>query len=377
MEYETKQIKDVKDDDLLRKRQKYNSFVLPRKPSKIINVKCSKSTVELDKLEINYNYFQKVRAISLALPSSKLVQKFEDKEDIKRRRFTNLNNFIQLKGKNTGEIKEDDYDENKEVENNIIILNHDEEKKIIDNIKIDEEEILIKKSKLHIPVRSSDQLRKIYYSKLIHKKFWNPSSTKRKNHTIIIFDWDDTLLPTTFLTPGGEYNDQMVLSNSESEQFKLMEKAVYKVLTLALEKGDTYIITNAAPGWVEFTSNKYYPSIIRLLQKVKVMSARGGYEKLYPKDYRQWKIQTFLEMKKDFDSYIVTNIICMGDSMIEMEAGHLLSSKFSKAYIKTIKFRESPRLKVLYKQLLMIIDKFNEIYLTLKSLAISIDKKSR
>ena len=225
-------------------------------------------------------------------------------------------------------------------------------------------------------IKSSDTLRKIYYSRLINKKLWNPSRVKKKQNTLIIFDWDDTLLPTTFLTPNGYYNDKMVLNHSENEQFKLIEKSVYKVLTMALEKGETYIITNAAPGWVEYTANKYFPSILRVLKNIKVLSARGGYEKQYPKDYRQWKIQTFLEMKKEFESNLITNILCMGDSMNEMIAGHLLSSKFNKAYIKTIKFRESPKLKILYKQLLMIVEKFNEIYLTLKSLAISIDKKS-
>jgi len=256
-------------------------------------------------------------------------------------------------------------------QNQIQCINNNETHIPIEDIK---DNVIINK-KCYNLYKSGDAIRKLYYSKLIHKKLWNPSRTKKKHHSLIIFDWDDTLLPTTFLTPNGEYNDKLVLSQSEADQFKLIEKAVYKILTTALEKGETYIITNAAPGWVEYTGNKFYPSIIRVLQNIKVLSARGAYEKSYPKDYRQWKIQTFLEMKKEFDSNLITNIMCMGDSMIEMEAGHLLSSKFNKAYIKTIKFRESPRLKVLYKQLLMIIEKFNEIYLTLKSLAISIDKK--
>ena len=40
------------------------------------------------------------------------------------------------------------------------------------------------------------------------------------------------------------------------------------------------------------------------------------------------KIQAFLNMQKNFDSDIVTNIICLGDSFIEMEAGHTLAGQF-------------------------------------------------
>ena len=39
-------------------------------------------------------------------------------------------------------------------------------------------------------------------SKLTYEKIWLTPETKPKTHqTVIIFDWDDTLLPTTFLIP--------------------------------------------------------------------------------------------------------------------------------------------------------------------------------
>ncbi len=316
----------------------------------------------LDNLEFTMDKRQKTRSLSQGLPDLKsyfIIKRGKISEKFRKFSFQATLPFKPLGQTNYESIP--NYKEKSEEKENYTMPNQIAQNKI--------------KKREGFP-RSADTIRKMYYSKLIHKKFWNPSRTKKKQNTLIIFDWDDTLLPTTFLTPGGEYNDKMVLCHSESEQFKLIEKAVYKILTTALEKGETYIITNAAPGWVEYTSNKYYPTIVRVLQNIKILSARGGYEKLYPRDYRQWKIQTFLEMKKEFESNLITNILCMGDSMIEMEAGHLLSSKFSKAYIKTIKFRESPKLKVLYKQLCMIIEKFNDIYLTLKSLAISIDKKA-
>jgi hypothetical protein len=38
----------------------------------------------------------------------------------------------------------------------------------------------------------------------------------------------------------------------------------------------------------------------------------------------------------------ITNLIALGDNMFEIEAAHILGSKFSNAFIKTVKFRQSP-----------------------------------
>ena len=71
----------------------------------------------------------------------------------------------------------------------------------------------------------------------------------------------------------------------------------------------------------------------------------------------------------------VTNIICIGDSLLEIEAGRILASKFNKAFIKTIKFRETPKLDELLKQLKLVSQKFGSIYSSIKNLTIRIEKK--
>ncbi len=50
-------------------------------------------------------------------------------------------------------------------------------------------------------------------------------------------------------------------------------------LIKALDKGDVFIITNASPCWVEFSSEKYYPKIKEELNKVNIISTRGEFEK--------------------------------------------------------------------------------------------------
>lgn len=222
--------------------------------------------------------------------------------------------------------------------------------------------------------QKSQNIRNKYLIKLVNKNIWPILKTKTHNN-IIIFDWDDTLLCTSYLTPNGLFHNNTELTDNDKQIFDKLEYSVRKLLNCCIGKCETYIITNAANGWVEFSSNKYYPEIIEILSNVKIISARGEFEKYYPKDSRQWKIQAFLNLLKTFDYNLVTNLICVGDSFIEMEAGHILASKFKKAFIKTIKFKESPKPEELYKQLKLVIGQFDSIFSSNKNLTIRVEKK--
>ena len=225
--------------------------------------------------------------------------------------------------------------------------------------------------------RDAGAVRESYISKLISMNVWNPSMKPRIHNSLIIFDWDDTLLPTSFLTPNGTFSENIQLSPNDVEKMKEIEKNVYKILNESIEKGNVYIITNAGVNWVQFSSNLFYPSISELLKKIKIISARGEYEKSFPGNLRQWKIQAFLNLLNDVNEKLVTNIICVGDSLFEMEAGRILASKFKEAFIKTIKFREAPKLDELLKQLKLIAQQFGTIYSTIKNLTIRIEKKKK
>ena len=224
--------------------------------------------------------------------------------------------------------------------------------------------------------RNGDEIRSSYITKLICKKIWSPSSKNKTHNSLIIFDWDDTLLCTTYLNKNNLVDDNIILSEKDKEKISKLEKSVYNLLSISIEKGDVFIITNAGAGWVEFSSQKYYPSILELLTKIKIISAREEYEYLFPDDPRMWKIQSFLNMQKFFNSNLVTNIICLGDSFIEIEAGKILASKFNQAYIKTVKFREFPKPDELNKQLNLVYNQFDIIYKSIKNLTIRVEKKT-
>ena len=155
---------------------------------------------------------------------------------------------------------------------------------------------------------------------------------------------------------------------------KIIKKKCFGILTKALDRGDVFIITNAGPGWVEYSAEKYYPKIMSLLKKIYIISARGEYESKFPNDAKMWKVQAFLKLQKKFDD-IVTNIICLGDSIIEIDAGKILADKFSEAFIKTIKFRECPKPEELNKQLNLVLEQFQFIYTTIKNVTIRVEKR--
>lgn len=244
-------------------------------------------------------------------------------------------------------------------------------KTIFNNNGINENEFELKFYK------SEQKIRKLYYSKLLLQKVWIPLNDSRRHNSLIIFDWDDTILPTSFLTPRGIFDDKNELSPKDQARIHKLEETVKNLLSVAVKNGDIYIITNAGEGWVQFSANKYYPSVVEILNKIKVISARSLYESKYPNDSKKWKIEAFLNIKKNVNNDLITNIICLGDSVFEMEAGRILASKFIHAVIKTIKFRENPKPEELNKQLNLVYNQFNSIYTSSKNLTIRVEKKNK
>ena len=225
--------------------------------------------------------------------------------------------------------------------------------------------------------KSGNEIRNSYIQKLVSKALFLPNNKPKTHNSLIIFDWDDTLLPTSFLTQGPICNENMILNENEKKKIEKLEKSALKLLNMAISKGDVYIITNAGLGWVEYSSQKFYPKVFEILPKIKIISARGQWEKEYPGDSRKWKIQTFLSLQKEMNTKLVTNIICLGDSLFEMEAGRILANCFSEAFVKTIKFKEGPKPDELYKQLLLVTNQFISICSAVKNLTIRVEKKKK
>jgi hypothetical protein len=224
--------------------------------------------------------------------------------------------------------------------------------------------------------KNGDELRRSYIAKLIFKKVWQPNEEKKDHNSIFIFDWDDTLLCSSYLAPNGDYDEKKIIEEDDWIKIKKLESRVIKVLKLAINKGRTFIITNAASGWVEYSAKRYYPNLMKILPYVNIVSARSEYGKLFPGDTRQWKILSFLQILNEIDINLVTNLICLGDSTIEIEAANILGLHLKQVYIKTVKFKSNPTVDELINQLKLVIEHFGKIYSSVKNMNVKVIQKA-
>ena len=224
----------------------------------------------------------------------------------------------------------------------------------------------------YLDFQGQDDFRVNFLRKLSQQKVWVPRSDRPPQHQcVIIFDWDDTLLCTSYLN----MKPDAASSPSVQKQLQQMTQTAIQLIEMAMKFGQTFIITNAMKGWVEYSATKYIPGLLPTLKKIRVISARSEHEGLYPGQYHEWKIQAFLNVQKEMSSKVITNLVSLGDSTIEMDAVHVMGNEFAQALIKTVKFRETPTPEELAKQLELVSQKFEKIILNARSLKISLERK--
>jgi len=207
-------------------------------------------------------------------------------------------------------------------------------------------------------IKRQDDFRLSYLRKLSNAKVLVPAAERQPKHqTVIIFDWDDTLLCTRFL---GQYEGRR-LPKDVKAYLKLIEDNAKRLLERSLKLGHTFIITNAVDWWVKESAARWIPGLLPTLEKIRIISARSRYGKsgAIPSDVGQWKIDTFKDLQKELDIPGVTNLIAIGDSHYEMEAAHVMAGEFAETVVKTMKFRENPTAEELAKELALVEDKLD------------------
>lgn len=229
-----------------------------------------------------------------------------------------------------------------------------------------------------IKADSRDDFRMSYLRRLSYENVWTPLTPRPPAHqTVTIFDWDDTLLPTSDLnvrTPDEVLDSTCESSTPLMREMRGIRKEGLRLLELAMEAGQTFIITNALPSWVEYSAAKYMPEFLKVLKDIPVISARGEYETQYPGERSRWKEQAFMQVQKQLDSQMITNLISLGDSNFEMDAVHVMGREFSQALVKTVKFRANPSAKELHKELELVATKFEQIVNKAANLKICLER---
>ena len=192
---------------------------------------------------------------------------------------------------------------------------------------------------------------------------------------LIIFDWDDTILPTSYLAKLGYKLDSP--NPTAAVQAVLDEYSVLANRTLieSAKRGHVMIVTNAETGWIQLTVEKFMPRSVSVVKKFQHISARSMFEPTGVTTPIAWKENAFKMVVEEYlraarheslGNKKVTGkcqVVSLGDSAHEREAVLKVCEEFRDQGVvcKSLKFMERPDIDSLKKEHQLIQDCLSDI----------------
>ena len=209
-----------------------------------------------------------------------------------------------------------------------------------------------------------------------------------KENTLVIMDWDDTLLPSSAIFKENAYNNSIVFNmdfdtqsyakckndiNNESIEFIKYVKTLGKVI----------IITSSRDNWVLFSAKEYLScEMVKLLQNIEIfyveeVLTKWNYKNILIENKKEivfeLVITEWIQMFNDIKDKKL-NVVSLGDGYQELNAYHYITKKSKllenhDLIYKHIKYLELPtynqlllEYKLVKKSLLNIINTPQNIY---------------
>lgn len=214
-------------------------------------------------------------------------------------------------------------------------------------------------------------------SSVLSGRVETPTDPKRMtstSNTVIIFDFDDTLFPTSALDRCRLLNFPPVkpVTPQLREQLDRIAVLACEAIDMAEKLGDVVVITNSAPGWIDYVCAQFMPTLRKRIKKVpifaKPMTEPDGIVQVAKEP---WKTKTFA---KKCSVRWCTNVISVGDGASERQAsmtmieenkknvggyeGKLLTEeermRGSKKFCKSLKLKGSPTMEQLIEELCLL-----------------------
>mmetsp|Transcript_61733 Transcript_61733/g.139091 ORF Transcript_61733/g.139091 Transcript_61733/m.139091 type:complete len:253 (-) Transcript_61733:153-911(-) len=185
--------------------------------------------------------------------------------------------------------------------------------------------------------------------------------------TILIFDWDDTVLPSTWIQEQGLRLDDDSIPNEEQQaRLEKMAASVAQTLSIAKRHGKVILVTNAEHGWIELSCQKFMPALYPSLENVKLLSARTEYETPAISSPFEWKLRAFESeigriFFSDIEGHRRKNVVSLGDSSHEREALIHATAHLPNCRTKSLKFVERPAVEQLRKQHTLVTRCFRRV----------------
>ena len=167
--------------------------------------------------------------------------------------------------------------------------------------------------------------------------------------SLIIYDWDDTLFPTSWYL------------NNLNMKLQLIDNSIYKLLYKSLQISNIIIVTNAHLNWIYKIIN-YMPMTQQLIkQNIPIISTINNYSHIGLNNIDKLKTIVY---NNDIIEFInnCNNIISIGDSECEYKALVSLGNKFyNKKKLKNIKLISKPTLNELLDEHQILLKEINNI----------------
>ena len=178
-----------------------------------------------------------------------------------------------------------------------------------------------------------------------------------KAQTLIILDWDDTLLPSRVATrcmqPRAPTLGPPKLPPTLTVDLDLLSEDVISLLKTCKARGRVIIVTNAMKGWVETSGKRLLPRVLAHIaqEQIPIVSAQHDWYAPRRRTYNgfddptEWKAACFKAQVDAFagSSAFPINLISIGDSMYERTAAQALLSNDNVRVCKTVKFVDTPK----------------------------------
>jgi len=176
--------------------------------------------------------------------------------------------------------------------------------------------------------------------------------------TLFIFDWDDTILPTTALSLQGFSLDgpEVDMNSDFGAALVAHTQAWVETLGQARHYGKVMVVTAAEQGWVEATCSKFLPGLASQVMGaeawVSVVSARSVFEPKGYSDPLEWKQMAFAAAVEQYfpESCKHRNVVSVGDASYERRAILSLANWVPYCTPKSLKFLERPSLPALSRE---------------------------
>jgi hypothetical protein len=187
---------------------------------------------------------------------------------------------------------------------------------------------------------------------------------------LIILDWDDTILPTSFLA-SRQLGLESAVPGDVASAFETYAKEVCSTIGCLKAFGRVMIVTNAEAGWVELTCAKFLPDLVPAIADLQRVSARSTYEPLGFQGPMQWKTEAFVEQMQSHFGDNDPSVLSIGDANHERVAAFHAAARL-KADVKSIKLLEKPDLATLQREHALLQEHFPHLQ-SIPSLDVRLD----